>query len=152
MTLPYDDENNQSNAKRLKQHAAHQLLSGINILQAASDLRHYQLAAEHQVRQARPVLTPDEVLNLPASAMVAFASGKVEGAILGHWINHFDRRDLRGRFLPNPYHDAERVRIKSTLGHRLAPIVEESVPDRLAHLPQYASGYWRYVSGFRPRI
>ena len=32
------------------------------------------------------------------------------------------------------------------------PVIEERVPDALAHLPQYANGTWRYVQGFRPRL
>lgn len=151
MTLEYDAEVEQSNARRLKQRAAQRLLSGESFLEAAADLRHYRDAQQHRTKQARQVLTPDEVLNLPPSVMVAFASGLVEGPIIGHWINHFERADLAGKYLNNPYH-SEDVQIKTRWGTKRCRVIEEPVPHALAHLPQYQGGTWRYVEGYRPNI
>ncbi len=151
MTLEYDAVKEQSDARRLKQQAAQRMLTGGSFFEAAADLRHYNEAEEHRTKQARLVLQPDEVLNLPPTAMVAFASGLVEGPIIGHWINHFERADFPGKYLNNPYH-GEEVLLKTRWGSKKARIIEESVPDVMAHLPQYQSGTWRYVEGYRPKI
>jgi type IV secretion system protein VirD4 len=152
MTLPYDAAMEQSNAKRLKQQAAQRMLTGGSFFEAAADLRHYKEAEVHQTKQAREILKPDEVLNLPPTAMVAFASGLVEGPIMGHWINHFERPDFAGKYLNNPYYDAEFVSIKGRFGTKRARVIEERVPDALAHLPQYRGGTWRFVEGYRPKL
>ncbi len=151
MTLKYDATVEQSNARRLKQQAAYRVLSGGSFFEAAANLRHYAEAEVHQTKQARAILQPDEVLNLPPSQMVAFASGLVEGPILGHWINHFERADFAGRYLNNPYH-GETVRIKTAFGSKQCRVIEEDVPRALAHLPQYQNGRWRTVEGYRPRV
>lgn len=153
MTLPYEPKRMQSDARRLKQHAVQQMMSGqTSMLEAAANLRHYQKAEQLPEKQSRQVLTLDEVLNMPPTAMAAFASGKVEGMISGQWIPYFERREMAGKYLPNPYHDAERVRIKTRFGSKMVPMVEERVPDSLAHLPQYQSGTWQYIQGFRPDV
>lgn len=151
MTLEYDATKEQSDARRLKQQAAQRILSGGSFLEAAADLRHYSEAENHRTKQAREVLKPDEVLNLPPTAMVAFASGLVEGPIMGHWINHYERRDFAGKYLNNPYH-SENVSIKTRWGVKSFQIIEEAVPTALANLPQYQNGKWRYVQCHRPNI
>ncbi len=151
MTLDFDNTLEQSNAQRMKRHAVQRLLSGQDFLSAAADIRHYKEAAQHQQKQARAVLTPDEVLNMPPTQMVAFASGLIDAPIIGHWINHFDRRDFAGKYLNNPYH-GELVRIKTRWGHDSRRIIEAPVPEALGHLPQYQNGMWRYVEGLRPTL
>lgn len=152
MTLAFDAIKEQSDARRLKQQAAARMLTGGGFFETAADLRHYSEAEVHRTKQPREILKPDEVLNLPPTQMVAFASGLVEGPILGHWVNHFERRDFAGKYLNNPYHDSEFVRIKTRFGSKKARVIEEAVPDALAHLPQYRNGTWRYVEGYRPTL
>ncbi len=151
MTLDYDAEKEQSNARRLKQQAAHKMLTGGGMFEAMADVRHYAQSQTHQTKQPREILKPDEVLNLPPTMMVAFASGLTQGAILGHWINHYERPDFAGLYLNNPYH-SEDVSIKTRWGSKRARVIEESVPDKLAHLPQYQGGTWRYVEGYKPKF
>jgi type IV secretion system protein VirD4 len=152
MTLDYDAAMKQSDARRLKQQAAHSVLSGGSFFEAAADLRHYRDAEVHRTKQARALFTPDEVMNLAPSQMIAFASGLVEGAILGHWLMYFEQPRLAGRYLPNPHHDPQRVRIQARLGKKMVRVVEEPVPEALAHLPQYQGGTWRYIEGYRPKL
>jgi len=151
MTLEYDASIEQSNARRLKEQAVQKMLTGGGFFESAADIRHYNEAQAHRTKQARAVLQPDEVLNLPPTMMVAFASGLVEGPILGHWINHFERPEFAGLYLNNPYH-GEQVLLKTRWGSKKASIIEETVPDALAHLPQYQGGTWRYVKGYRPKL
>lgn len=151
MTLEYDATMEQSNSRRLKEQAVQRMLTGGGFLEAAADIRHYKQAETHRAMQARAVLTPDEVMNMPPTQMVAFASGLVDGPIVGHWINHFDRADYAGKYLNNPYHGDE-VLIKTRFGHRKVPVIEERVPEALAHLPQFKNGLWHYVQGYRPNL
>ncbi len=153
MTLAYDPLRVQSDARRLKQHAVQKILSGSGgFLEAAADLRHYREAQDLPEKQSRPVFTPDEVLNLPSSAMIAFASGLVDGCIPGHWLMHFERSDLAGKYLGSEVHGRDRVLIKTRFGSKTVPVVEERVPGALCHLPQYQNGTWRYVQGYRPNF
>jgi type IV secretion system protein VirD4 len=152
MTLHYDSHLEQSNARRLRRAAMHRIFAGADPHQVASEIRHYRMAETHRAVQARQLFSPDEVLNLPASQMIAFASGLVEGPIVGHWPMYFERRDLAGTYLPNPYHDPHRVRISTRWGSQMVGTVTEPVPDRLAHLPQYRSGTWSYIKGYRPKL
>ncbi|MEW7986884.1 MAG: type IV secretory system conjugative DNA transfer family protein [Candidatus Thiodiazotropha endolucinida] len=151
MTLEYDASIEQSNARRLKRHAAQKMLSGGHFFDAAADLAHYNDAQVHRTKQPRAVLQADEVLNLPPTQMVAFASGLVQGPILGHWINHFERAEFAGLYLNNPYH-GEQALIKTRWGSKKRRIIEAPVPESLAHLPQYQGGTWRYVEGYKPGI
>lgn len=150
MTLDFDATMEQSNARRLKQQAAQRVLSGGSFLEAAADIRHYHAAAVHRQKQQRALFTPDEVMNLAPSQMIAFASGLVQAPILGHWLMYFEQPALAGRYLPNPYHDPHRVRIPTWRGHKMVRAIEKRVPRRYAHLPQYAGGTWRYIQGYRP--
>lgn len=151
MTLDYDAEIEQSNARRLKERAVHRMLDGGDFLDVMAEIRHQQLAEGYRQKQARRLYTPDEVLNLPPSQMVAFASGLVEGPIRGHWPMYFEQARLAGKYLPNPHFDADRVRLKTRWGSKVARIVRERVPERFAHLPQYESGYWSYIEGYYPK-
>jgi type IV secretion system protein VirD4 len=151
MTLEYDAALEQSNAHRQKMQAASRLLSGGSIMDAAAEIQHHKYAEHHRTKQARKVLEPDEVLNLPPSQMVAFASGLIDAPIMGQWINHFERRDFLGKYLNNPYH-GELVRVPSTWGSKRVRVIEEPVPAALEHLAQYQSGSWRYVEGYRPNV
>ena len=151
MTLEYNPVVDQSNALRMKRQAAMQVLQGGSLLEARAEIEHYNRAQQHKQKQARQVLTEDEVMNMPPDTAVMFLSGLVEGPVFARWINHFDRRDFAGKYLNNPWH-GDQVRIKTRFGSKMLPIIEERVPDQLAHLPQYRSGVWHYVSGHRPNV
>jgi hypothetical protein len=45
------------------------------------------------------------------------------------------------------------VRIKTRFGMRRRKVIEQSVPARLSHLPQYANGMrpMRFIEGFAPK-
>jgi len=151
MTLDYDAQIEQSNARRMKQHAAMKMLSGGSMFEAMADMRHYAEAQENKTKQGRELFKPEEVLNLGKTEMIAFASGLVQGPIHGHWINHFEREDFAGLYLNNPYH-SEDVSIKTRWGSKRACVIEETVPAALERLPQYQGGTWRYVEGYRPQL
>ena len=153
MTLPYDDTKAQSDARRLRQHAAKRLMDGQeDMIGVISDMRHYSTAETHQLKMQRKVLFEDEVINLPSNQFVGFASGVIESMFQGIWIPHYTRRSCIGRALPNPKHDAESVTVPGFFRDKKLPVVEECVPEKLSRLPQYRGGTWTYIKGHRPNI
>ena len=53
--------------------------------------------------------------------------------------------------MPNPQHPPmDRVRVQGRFGSKWLPVITERVPERFAHLPQYRSGQWSFVKGYRP--
>jgi type IV secretion system protein VirD4 len=80
---------------------------------------------------------------------VLFISGLGLKPIKANKYPYYTRPEMAGGYLPNPYHGPQdRVPIagRSTLSR----VIRERVPTRLAHWPQYQSGEWSYVEGFRP--
>jgi type IV secretion system protein VirD4 len=154
MTLEYDDSLAQSEAKKRRAHAAMSVLNGTDLFQAGFELKHQALAQAHRSKQARPLMSPDEILALPEDKQVIFISGKNLPPILGDKRPYFTRKEKAfiGRFLPNPYHPPQdSVVIPRLIGTRRARVITESVPYPFCALPQYQSGQWSYVEGFKPR-
>ena len=151
-TLEYDDTLRQSQARQAKRQAAMNVLCGNDPLSAAQSYRHYAFEEMHRTKQARALMTPDEILAMPEDRQICFVSGKSLGPILGHKYPYYTRPEFAGRFLPNPFHPPlDRVTIPRRWGRGKARVVTEPVPQKFAHLPQYDSGVWSYVKGFRPR-
>ncbi|MEP0708861.1 MAG: type IV secretory system conjugative DNA transfer family protein [Parvibaculum sp.] len=149
-TLSYDAFEYQQNAKREKWNAAKRALYGGDPLAQAYDYAHYQQNAEHQTKQGRPLLTPDEILNLPEDRQVLFVSGKNLNPILGQKQPYYELRENAGRYLPNPYHPpADRVRVKTRFGHRWARVIDAPVPEKWAAFPQYQNGRALHIEGYR---
>lgn len=151
-TLEYDDTLRQSQARKAKQQAAMGILSGGDPFSAAQSMRHFAFEETHRTKQARSLMTPDEILAMPEDRQICFISGKSLGPILGHKYPYYERPEFAGRFLPNPFHPPlDRVAIPRRWGRAQAKIVHESVPQKFAHFPQYDAGTWSYVHGYRPR-
>jgi len=103
----------------------------------------------HRSQQQRWLRTMDEVIGTPSDRQFIFADG-LSHPIYAERAPYWEQRFMAGRFHPNPFHPPhDRVRIKTMFGHDRRRIVTERVPAHLAHLPQYADGYWSYVEGFR---
>lgn len=151
MTLEFDQKVQQSDAGRLSQHAATSVMRGSDYVSAYSDLKHFRSSAKHKEKQARMLLDPAEIMKLKQSAIIAFYAGSGSNPALGHWINYFDRKDFDGLYLNDKKH-SDFVSVRSIFGKRKAGIIEEPVPEKFAHLPQYADGTWRFVEGLRPKL
>ena len=96
-------------------------------------------------------MTPDEVLAMPEDRQILFISGKNLKPVLAHKYPYFTRRQMAGLYLANPYHPpTDSVPVAARFGKRRAAVVTEAVPDELAGFPQYRSGTWSYVTGYRP--
>lgn len=151
-TLEYDDTLRQSQARQAKRQAAVSILGGSDPFAAAQNFRHHAFEETHRTKQARALMTPDEILAMPEDRQICFVAGKSLGPILGHKYPYYARPEFAGRFLPNPFHPPlDRVSIPRKWGRGTAKVITEAVPHKFAHLPQYDAGSWSYVQGYRPR-
>jgi type IV secretion system protein VirD4 len=96
-------------------------------------------------------MTPEEIMAMPEDRQILFISGKNLLPIFAHKYPYFTRPEMAGRYLPNPFHPpADSVEIMTARGTEVRRIIEEPVPPAFESFPQYQSGVWRYVEGFRP--
>lgn len=152
-TLEYVDPLQRERAKHGKIQALLGTLMGNDPAQAARDYKRYQNESEHRAKQTRRLMTPDEILAMPENRQIIFISGLNMRPIYAEKFAYYKRIEMTGKFLPNPYHPpVEYVRVMTDEGERLRCIAEEPVPPELAHYPQYKSGRWSYVDGYRPSI
>ncbi|MDF2368870.1 TraM recognition domain-containing protein, partial [Sneathiella sp.] len=151
-TLEFDDTLQQSNARRQKRKILNGIMNGDDPFEAASEYSHYAKAETHRAKQTRRLRSPEEILMMPEDKMIAFISGKnLKPMELVKRPYHLERA-MAGYYLPNPHHPpANKVKVKTLFGMRWRKVVTEPVPTSLAHLPQYASGSWQYVEGYKPK-
>lgn len=151
-TLEYDDTLRQAEARRNKFDAAMQMMTGSDPFAAIQNMKYSNQASQHRTKQARSLMTPDEVLVMPEDRQIQFISGKSLRPVYAEKYPYYMRPEFSGRFLPNPYHSPlNSILIPQRSGSRRAKIVTEPVPAKYAHFPQYQSGMWSYVDGFRPK-
>ncbi len=148
-TLLYDGFEYQQAAKREKWNTAKAALLGDDITATGYDYAHFDRTSQHRTKQARPLMTPDEVLRMGEDEQILFISGLGLNPIRANKYPYFDRRENAGRYLPNPYHPpVDKVRIKTRLGHKWARVIEGLVPPCWASFPQYSHGRAVIVKGY----
>ena len=152
-TRSFDDFALQQRARSAKRRAIMNVANGtLDPLQAAVEINHNKHMAAHRSVLRRRARTPDEIVNTHKSAVYMFMPGEMERPALNYAPPYWQRRDLSGRFLGDPYHSPRgKVEVNTFLGQRLRNIINEPVPYNYAHLPQYADGHWDYVDGFKPQ-
>jgi type IV secretion system protein VirD4 len=148
-TLEYDALLEQDAARTSREHALRELLAGGDPFDAGIKIGQFERAARHRTKQARALMTPDELMTMPEHRQVLFISGLGLHPIQASKYPYFLRPEMAGAYLPNPFHGRQdRVSIAGRWWS--ARVIRERVPARLAHWPQYQSGEWSYVEGFRP--
>jgi type IV secretion system protein VirD4 len=151
-TLEYDDKLKQSEARRQKRRAVHDILNGKDPFEAAGEYRFHKQVETYRSKQSRKLRTPDEILRMDDDKMIAFMSGKGLNPMELDKRPYFCERHMAGYYLSNPHHPPkDRVQVKTFFGMRWRKIVTEPVPSDLQHLPQYSDGTWQYVQGYRPK-
>ncbi len=151
-TLEFDDTLRQAEAQRSRFTASMRVMNGDDPFQAMYDMRHFESASQNRTKQARPLMTPDEILAMPEDRQILFISGKSLKPICAERYAYWSRSEWSG-FLPNPYHPPlDVVSIPSRRGPRTVRVLREPVPTAFAHLPQYnaGDGTWAFVEGYRP--
>jgi type IV secretion system protein VirD4 len=150
-TLSYDAELEQSAARRNKAHIIRELMAGGDPFEVGLNYAQQARASVNRTKMARSLLTPDELLRMPEDRQVLFVSGVGCPPIAAYRKPYFQHRSLAGKFLPNPYHPPlTHVRVPGRFGMRTAKVITEPVPEKFAEFPQYQSGLWSYVEGYKP--
>ncbi len=151
-TLEYDDKLRQAHAGQAKRQAAMSILTGGDPFSAAQNVKHNAFIETLRTKQARDLMTPDEILALSEDQQICFISGKSLSPILAHKYPYYSRPELAGRFLPNPFHPPlDSVAIPRRWGSSRARVITEPVPEKFAAFPQYDAGSWSFIEGYRPR-
>lgn len=152
-TIEHEDFLTNENARLANEQAMMQVLfEGADPFQAGMQMAQNEAKIAHKTKAPRAVLTPDEVMNLPYGKAIVFMPGVLERPAMTTLRNYWQRRDLAGRYLPDPFHPTPKgdVQVQTFFGRRYRDVIRESVPSKLAHLPQYQDGAWSYVQGYRP--
>lgn len=145
-TLEYRDELTQARARAEEWQIASSLLNGADPFAALPQLQLKAYERRHSLKIRRPVRTPDEILTMPRDRMVVFADG-LSGPIYAERQPYWTVPEMAGRYHPNPYHPPDTsVSVMTPEGQRIWQVIEEPVPQRFAHLPQYAHGLWSRIS------
>lgn len=137
-TLYYDDTTEQMRNQREARRIAHDVLNGADPFAHRAEYAHYRSESHRQSRMRRPLMDPDEILNMPENRQILFVSGCDLYPIYAHKYRYFERREMAGLYLPNPFHPPlDRVRVKGRLFSKWLPIRQVPKPDHYLHLPQY---------------
>lgn len=146
-TLAYTDKHRREAALYAQQRAAMALFQGRNLIRSAMEFAHNARTARLPVLKQRSLLSPDEILAMPADRQIIFVDG-VAHPIFAERRPYYEQAFMAGRYHPNPYYPPQdRVRVKTRGGFAWRRVVVEPVPRQYAHYPQYAGGFWSRVKG-----
>ncbi len=154
-TIHLDDHLTQERAGRAKREALRgALFDGQDALKAGVALKTIAYEAQHQRKQARALMTSDEILTMPRDKALIWASGYDLRPFFANKVPYFKCRKYAGRYFPNPYFDRDltSVRLKTRFGYRTRRVIHESVPARYRDFPQYRHGEWQFIEGYRPKL
>lgn len=148
-TFAYDDEEAQARAREVRQAQAQSVLFGADPMESAREFAHASRAAQRPAHVRRALITPSEVLALPEDEQIAFISGRDLPPMREKKYPYYTRRELAGRYLPNPYHPPlDRVRVQGRLRPKELRVYTRDVPYKYRDFPQYASGTALEIEGY----
>lgn len=150
-TLEYDDTRMQEQARRQKMQAVQRLMGGEDPFSAMLDVAHFNRTAQMRTKQARKLMTDEEILSMPEDRQILFVSGKDLPPIYAQKFPYFLQPSMAGLYLPNPYHPPyDRVQIATRWGTGWARVIHEPLPPHLTSFAQYQNGTLSYVEGYKP--
>lgn len=154
ITLEYDDPAAIERARIAGSKAALQAVIGGRPLDAVMEAAHQKRLASNRRKMARDLRTIDEVLNTNVGQAYVFMPGTLEKPFLANIPRYWQRRDLAGAYLGDPFHSKPgTVEIATLFGQRHREIITEDAPPSIRDWPQYRdTGKWSYVRGHRPSI
>lgn len=148
-TLSYQDEAGQARARNQRRAQAEAVFNGADPFAHARDYRHYQEEETRQTKMQRPLMTESEILNMPEDQQIIFISGQNLPPILANKYPYFTRREMAGRYLPNPFHPPmDRVRVQGRFGKKWLKVESLTVPQKYRLFPQYVGGHALQVQGY----
>jgi len=150
-TLSYDNESQQEENRRKQWDAFQRFMNGEDPFASGYDFSHFGNASNNRSKMQRPLMTPDEIMSMPEDRAIAFISGLNIPPVYINKYPYYERKDLRGLWLPNPMHPPiDCVTLPDFWGARIASVITDDVPPHLVSFPQYQSRAVSYVEGFRP--
>lgn len=150
-TIHVDDRLLREDARRAQVDASRRIFEDDDPLTAAFDHAHQGWRREYSRTQRRALMTPSEILAMSEDRFIMFVSSKNLPPIYGFRYPYFTRREMAGKYLPNPWHPpTDSLIVRTLFGNRRVRVITQRVPPELAHLPQYQDGYWSYPEGYRP--
>lgn len=152
-TLEYHTLTQDQAALQKKKTLQNALLNGGDPIMARLNYQYYDKAAQTKSKQGRNLIASSEVLTLREDKLIAFVSGKNLNPMVLDKRPYYMEYSMAGKFQPNPYHPPyDKIRVKTTFGMRWKKIITEPIPEALKKYPQYSSGQWQYVEGYKPKI
>ncbi|MBL4617741.1 MAG: type IV secretory system conjugative DNA transfer family protein [Robiginitomaculum sp.] len=148
-TLEYDDTLARDAAQFQKRDLARCVLLGGDPYTLAHEYAQLNRAANTRTKQARALLSVDEVLNLPETQAIVFVSGLGLRPFLVGKHAYYEQRFMAGKYLPNPYHPPlDRLTVRGRFGMKTVPVTRGSVPQNMRHFPQYSTGTTLHLAGY----
>ncbi|MEM8774971.1 MAG: type IV secretory system conjugative DNA transfer family protein [Pseudomonadota bacterium] len=155
-TITLDDHLTQVRAQRGMREAMHEALFGKgDAIRTGMAMKAMAYESGHKRKQARALMTPEEILGMSHAQSLVMASGYGIPPFLADKTPYFVMKQYKGLYGPNPYfdRDLDAVRVRGFLNFkRSLKVITEPVPSALADHPQYQSGMWSYLEGHRPNI
>lgn len=144
-TLDYDDLAHHATLRQQIIALLRATLSGRDPFESGPELSRMLYEQRLATKLRRPLLTPDEVLNIAGDRQFIFADA-LPGAVFARRAPYWTQRFMAGRYHPNPYHPPlDRVGVMTRWGRRWRPVIVEPVPEAFAAYPQYRDGLWSHI-------
>ncbi len=123
-----------------------------DVLSSMMEARHQTRMAQQTVQMGRDLRGIDEILNEPNGKAFVFMPGVLEKPAYLTIKPYWQRRDLAGAYLGDPFHNEPgTVEIATRFGQRMRKVITEPAPRAVHDWPQYReTGTFSYVRGFRP--
>lgn len=152
-TIEHEDYHTNERASAESEQAVVQAMMGqVDPMQVGFEIAQRERNLQHQIKAPRQLMTADEVMSMKNGQALVFMPGILERPVMARIPHYWQRRDLAGRYLGDPFHSPPgMVELRTASGQRFAPVITEPAPDQVADWPQYrASGTWSFVKGYRP--
>jgi len=154
-TLELEDHLTQHRAERAMREAMHDALFGRgNATRTGLSMKTLDYERGHKRKQARALMTPEEILGMSHKQSLVMASGYGIPPFLADKSPYFAMPRYTGLYGPNPYFDRDLSKVKVPgrfKRTRSLKVITEAVPSALADLPQYQNGMWSFIEGHRPK-
>ncbi len=104
-TIEVDNPIYQAHARHAQQLAVNNLVfNQADPFQTGLEMAHWQREKTHKDKMRRPLMTPDEILNMPEDESLIFLSGLNLNPIKAKRMPYYLNKNTRRFFMPNPYH------------------------------------------------
>lgn len=152
-TYQYDAAVRQSQAATKRIEAMKRALSGDNMVTDMLAMMQEDVSMKSPDRVARNLMNADELMRLPFHTGILDISGIGLNPYQFRKYPYFLNPDIAHKFLPNPFLGPEfsTIQLPNRRGKmKTYKVISETVPDEIAHLPQYSGGKWSYIDKHCP--